>query len=326
MPRKIILDVDTGTDDAVAIAAAINSPDIDLIALTTVNGNRNVEYTTYNTLQVVEYLGADVPVYRGCAHPIAATLDPRRKPGMPYYVSSRPKDGDVHGDHLDIPAPTIKEQDLNAVSFIVDCLMHSDGDITLVPVGPLTNIATALRIEPRIKDKIQEIVLMGGGYKFGNRSPVAEMNIWADPEAAKIVFSSGVKVTACTLDSTHQGANITNEECEQMAKLGTRAGEMCAKFIAKRIWAYHNWDPTQHNGQAPIHDPLAVLAVIDPTILTEVHHTYVDVDFSGGNADGQTICEINFTTQEAHEPNAYMALNADRDKFAKMLLEILAVK
>ncbi len=186
---KVILDVDTGTDDAIAIMLALLSPELDVIGICSVNGNRGIEFTTENTLRVVEYLGAaQVPVHRGCVLPMVSTLSPGRRINIPYTGPEDPEDN-VHGDYVDLPPATIKPAPGNAVSWLIDTLMESEGDITLVPVGPLTNIAMALRAEPAIAEKIKQIVLMGGGCREANITPSAEFNFWIDPEAANIVTS-----------------------------------------------------------------------------------------------------------------------------------------
>ena len=214
MKRKMILDCDTGHDDAIALMVASKHPNIDLLGVTVVAGNQTLPKTLKNTLNVCDHLGLDVPVYAGMSLPLV------RK----QYVAD-----DVHGESgLDGPVfgPCNKKaEDKHAVLYLIETLMNSDGDITLVPVGPLTNIAMAIRLEPRIVDKIQEIVLMGGAINLGNATPAAEFNIYADPEAAQIVFSSGVKITMMGLDLTNTVlANM--QIIERMEALGNKAGKL----------------------------------------------------------------------------------------------------
>lgn len=192
--HRVIMDVDTGTDDAVAILMAAASEEIELLGICTVNGNRNVELTTDNTLRVIDFINKqdEIKVYKGCALPLVCTLDPARRPLIPY--GDKYFDGqENHGNHLDLPETELMPQNRNAVSFLIDTLMESDGGIEIIAVGPLTNIAAAMRAEPRITDKIKQIMIMGGALEEGNSGPPqrAEFNFWADPEAAEIVLRSG---------------------------------------------------------------------------------------------------------------------------------------
>ncbi len=235
LSMKIILDVDTGTDDAVAIMMAALSDDLDVLGICSVNGNRNVDITTENSLRVVQHIGRDIPVYRGCALPLVATLDPARKPLIPY--GDKMFDGfENHGNFLDLPEAKIKEQDINAVSWYIDTLMKSDGDITIVALGPMTNIALAMRAEPRICKKINHIMCMGGALEEGNSGPTqrAEFNWWVDPEGTEIVLRSGVPITVIPLDVTHKTC-IKLDEAAEFEKLGTPAGTATAMFVRRRM-------------------------------------------------------------------------------------------
>ena len=319
--QKVILDVDTGPDHAVAIMLAALSMDLYLLGVCSVNGNRGIEFTTENTLRVVEYLGlADkIPVYRGCSLPIVSTLTPGRRDGIP-ATGSMDKNN-IHGDYVELPPATIKPQEEHAVFWLIDTLMKSEGDIILIPVGPLTNIAMALRIEPRIADKIQSIVIMGGGYREVNITPSAEFNFWVDPEAAKIVIDSGCDITIVPLDATHK-AVLSLDDADELEKNGGRAGAATASFIRHRQAGYKIWQPMEDINTVPIHDALAVCAVIDPNVLQDVTSTYVDIDIAGGAADGMSICDIDKRYKEKKE-NAKVALSADKDLFGKMVKEIM---
>lgn len=322
MPHKVILDVDTGSDDAVAIMMAILAPEIDVVGICSVSGNKGIENTTENTLRTVQLLNADIPVYKGCAAPMVSRLFPGR-----HMWTRAQKVGEVggkkveyHKDFLDIPPATIQAQKQNAVSWLVDTLLASDGDITLVPVGPLTNIAMAMRIEPAILPKIKEIILMGGGYRQTNTTSAAEFNIWEDPEAAQIVLTSGCKVTVVPLDATH-AAYITAEESREIRAIGTPAAIATADLIDQRIEAYKAAQPMEVLESAPVHDALALLAVVDYSILRDVRFARIDVDFSGGFADGMTI--VDHRALPDQPKNAYIALDADREKFVRLLKENL---
>ena len=197
MKKKVILDCDPGSDDAVAIMLAWFSDDIDLMAITTVNGNRIVPKTTENALRMVQFLHAGVPVYRGCGDPIICNEIPSRKPNLPRVTLN-----DCHGDFLPLPEAKIQPQPEHAVFYLVRTLMESDGDIYVAATAPLTNIAMALRIEPRIAGKIKQLVIMGGAICGANASPSAEFNFYADPEAAKIVMDTDIPKVILPLDAT----------------------------------------------------------------------------------------------------------------------------
>lgn len=321
MAQKVILDVDTGTDDAIAIMTALLSKELDVVGICSVNGNRGIDFTTENTLRVVEYLGAQVPVLRGCGEPYAVTLTPHRRAVHPYQGPEDPEDN-VHGDYIELPAATIKPLPINAVSWLVNTLMESDGDIILIPVGPLTNIAMALRIEPRIATKIKEIVIMGGGCKVQNITAAAEFNFWIDPEAAEIVIKSGCKITLVPLDATHAAA-VSKKTKQELVEIGTKASKLTAEIIQRRMSAYQNWQPMEDFDSVPIHDALAVCAVIDRAVLENLEYTHVDIDFSGGVCDGQSLCDIEKRNKHA-KPNVTVALGANSEKFADMLKSILS--
>lgn len=318
--KKVILDVDTGTDDAIAIMAAVKSKELDVLGITTVNGNRGIEYTTENTLRVVEYLGVKVPVYKGCALPMVSTLKKGRRDNVPYKGPEDPKDN-VHGDYIELPPATIKAEKEHAVFWIIETLMQSAGDITLIPVGPLTNIAMAMRIEPEITKKIKSIIIMGGGYREVNITPSAEFNFWIDPEAAKIVIDSGCDVTLVPLDATHAAA-LSVDVAENIRKKGSKSGVLTADIIRQRHSAYKHWQPMEDINSVPVHDALAVCAAIDERVLKNVTEVYADIDLGSGAADGMSILDTD-RRYKNKKANVKAALNADKKLFADMLLEIL---
>ena len=320
--RKVIFDVDTGSDDAIAMMVAIQNPDkFDILGMCSVNGNRGIDYTTENTLRTVEWLGSDVPVFKGCALPYASTLDPWRRPRIPYGGANGCASGQssIHGDLLDLPEATIKPQDKSAVMWLIETLLESEDKITLIPVGPLTNIAHALRIEPRIKDKIEEVVIMGGAYHVGNITATAEFNWWIDPEAAKIVMDSDLNITLVPLDATHS-AYVKGSELKEMCKTGTKAAQMMEKLVAGRIKGYGAWQPMEEEDAAPIHDALCTAYLIDPSVIDDMREVWVDVDFSGGPADGMSICDVEKRHPDK-KPNCRLALHADREKFVEILAD-----
>ena len=322
--KKIILDVDTGTDDAVAIMTAYLEPEIDLLAVCTVAGNKPLYNTTDNTLRVRDVLQADFPIYRGCETSMVSTLLPSRHAvihGTRTKVEGMKEDVNMHTDFLDLPASKGEVEKENAVFFYVKTLMESDGDITIVPVGPMTNLAMAMRVEPKICSKIKEIVLMGGGYNRTNTSSAAEFNIWFDPEAAQIVMESGVPIRMVPLDATHQ-ACINTDEVKKLQAMGNPSAAAAASFIAHRIFAYSQLQPMERLDSAPVHDALAVCAVAHPQVLKDVRLSRVDIDISGGFADGQTILDPRTFTDKPRNVN--FAFGADRDFFADWMLNLLA--
>jgi inosine-uridine nucleoside N-ribohydrolase len=312
MPTKVILDVDTGTDDAVALMTAALSPDLELIGATTVNGNTLVHNCTENTLRVFDWIGLpEIPVHQGMDRPLARTQMEQLNPAKR-----------IHGDLLDLPPSSsgVVVQPGHAVDWLIDTYMASAGDIVLCPVGPLTNIATAIQKEPRILEKIPEIVVMGGAHDHGNATPSAEFNIWLDPEAARIVVNCGRPIRMIPLDATHR-ALVSKEDAERLRALGTPAGEAAARFVLKRIDGYDATQQMPHRaGAAPVHDALAVCAIIDPSVVT-TEFIPVDVEVNAELSVGRTVCDFRF--RGGKPANVHFAMDADEPKFVQMLMEIL---
>lgn len=326
--RKIIMDVDTGSDDAIALVMAMLSEDLDCLGICAVNGNVEVKLTTDNSLRVVECCDKQgvVPVFKGCDLPIASTLMPWTAQSLrPFPIREGSREGQivVHGDHLPLPAPTIHEERDSAVVWLINTLLDaSDGEITLVPVGPLTNVAVAMRADPRIIPKIKEIMIMGGGSLVNNISPASEFNIWADPEAMEIVLQSGCKVTLVPLDATHQ-ASLTADDAARIRSIGTKPANLVADLIESRIAGYGQNDAEMRDLKAaPIHDALAVCALIHPECLKDVLHCNCHTDISRGYAYGQTIVDRRIRVNP--EPlNCYFAQGAERDVFFNWMVEVL---
>ena len=245
MPKKLILDVDTGTDDAVALMLAALHPDLELVAATTVNGNNPVANCTDNTLRVFDLLGRRHPGLRrsGDARWCATTSRSRAR--------SCTGQGSMHGLELPIPAPRSVKQAQRAVEFLVETYMAATEPITLVPVGPLTNIAMAIKLEPRIVERIPATVIMGGGHASREHDALAEFNIWVDPEAARVVFGPAcANVTLVPLDATHR-ALVSLEDCGGCARWARRPGDAAAAFIEGRIDAYDTLQPMDTLRTAP---------------------------------------------------------------------------
>lgn len=294
--RKIILDCDPGQDDMVAIIVAGAYPGFDLLGISVVAGNHTLENTTRNTLNICSHLGIDVPVYAGCSGPL---------------VREKITAGEIHGSTgLDGPvfAPHTKciEKE-HAVNWLIDSFLKSEGDITLVITGPMTNVAMAMRMEPAIIDKIDQIVLMGGAYSLGNVTPAAEFNIFADPEAAHIVFGCGRPITMVGLDVTKL-ALCDEEVIDRMAVYQNPASylfEACMRFYCARE------EETYHTKGAPVHDPVTMAYLIDPTVLV-TKPMHVEVDLKSELSYGRTVCDYYGKNPDA---NVNVAIDLDKEKF-----------
>ena len=311
MAQKLILDVDTGTDDAVAIMLAALHPALDLLALTTVNGNIEVDRCTDNSLRTVEWIGRpDIPVYEGMSRPIVRADFPVSR-----VLKRDPK---VHMVELPLPKPTGKKQDMGAVQFLVERFAQEPGEIVLVAVGPLSNVAAALAADNTFASNVKELVIMGGAIDKSNITPSAEFNIWADPEAAAQVFRAPFrKITLVPLDATHE-ALVSQEQCEALRMLGTPAGTASADLIEYRIRGYEANQPTGTPLTAPVHDALCIAFMLDPSVI-ETRFLNVEVETVGQFTIGRTVVDHE---QRAERPaNCHVAFHANRARFAKILQE-----
>ena len=303
--RKIILDCDPGHDDAVAIMMAAKHPGLELLGVSVVAGNQTLTKTTANALNICQHLGLDVPVYAGMGLPM---------------VREQIIAAEHHGETgLDGPvfAPLIKKaQPKHAVNYLIDTLMASEGDITLVPTGPLTNIAMAMRLEPKILPKIREIVLMGGAYQLGNVTPAAEFNILADAEAGYVVFNSGVPIVMMGLDITNQ-VQCRTQTVERMEKIGNKASDLFADMMRffiqtqRKIFGFDG---------GPLHDPTCIAWLIEPSCI-ELREMHAEVEIRSEKCYGRTICDYFGTTE--NKPNARVAVAVDCDKFWDIVEECI---
>ena len=311
MKKKVILDVDTGTDDAIAIMMAVLSQSLEVLGITTVDGNTKIDYCTENTLRVLDLLGANIPVYEGCQDPIIATLFPGRRLPERHSIPNP-----IHGRLLDLNKGNSSVQEKHAVFWLIETILSSEADITIIALAPLTNIAMALRIEPKIKEKITEIVIMGGGWQISNVTPVAEFNFWADPEAVKIVLHSNIRITMIPLDATHQ-AQVTIDGCHAITQSTDKVGKKATEIIEMRMNRHQIHHPDSKRDRVPIHDALAVCAVIDEEIIKT---KFIHVDIETGNllTDGQSVCDIFGRTRKP--PNVHFAYQADEEKFRNMVI------
>lgn len=318
MPRKIILDVDTGSDDACAIMLAYLHRDIDLVAVCTVKGNQPLEYTTENTLRIRDLLGADFPVYKGCSGSLVRNIIYPRLAPTP-NADAYDEEGNrihIHQELFDLPASDGRIEELNAPNFYVDYLTKTEEKVTLVAVGPLTNLAVALVMEPKIVDKIEEIVIMGGGWNITNATLAAEFNIYDDPEAAQRVLHCGAKITMVPLDATH-AAYISRDNARELREIDTPASRFAADLIDLRILVHDYAQPLAVPHTCALHDPLCIAYLVDPNVLKNVKLCNVEVSLSG-LTEGQT-CVDQRAIQENRNVN--FAFDGDPKLFAKIFID-----
>ncbi|XOY55790.1 MAG: nucleoside hydrolase [Rhodobacterales bacterium] len=308
-PRKIIIDTDPGQDDAVAILLALASPEIDVLGITAVAGNVPLPLTEKNARIVCELAGRpDVRVFAGCDAPLARPL-----------VTAEHVHGKTGLDGPQMADPTMPLQDQHAVDFIIQTLREEpSGTVTLVPVGPLTNIATAFQRAPDIIPRVREIVLMGGAYfAVGNITPAAEFNIYVDPEAAKIVFAAGVPLVVMPLDVTHK-ALTTRARIDAFRAMGTRVGDMVAAWTD----FFERFDMAKYGSEgAPLHDPCTVAYLIDPSLFSG---RLINVEIETGSelTLGMTVADWWGVTDRPK--NALFIGDIDAEGFYALLAERLA--
>lgn len=309
-PRKIIIDTDPGQDDAVAILLALASPeDMEVLGITCVAGNVPLALTSKNARIVCELAGkTDVKVYAGCDRPLGREL-----------VTAEHVHGKTGLDGPDLPDPVMPLQDGHAVDFIIDTLRgEAPGSVTLCPLGPLTNIATAFEKAPDIVDRVAGIVLMGGGYfEGGNITPAAEFNIYVDPQAADIVFKSGVPIVVMPLDVTHR-ALVTKPRNDAFRALGTPVGVA----VAEMTDFFERFDKEKYGSEgAPLHDPCVTAYLIRPELFTG-RHINVEIETLSELTMGMTVADWWRVTDRA--PNATFMGDIDADGFFALLTDRLA--
>ena len=334
--EKIILDVDTGSDDAVAIVCALLSDEVDVLGITTVTGNVEIRNTTDNTLRVVECCDKqdEVKVYRGAELPLASTLVPWGIQGKTLPRTEKESDQSlkVHPDHLPLPETKLKEEDKRAVPWMIETLLSMpDRSVTLGPVGPETTLALAIRSDERILKKIKRVVMMGGSHDKYAPTQGAEFNVWVDPEACEIVLSSGLDVTMVSLDATST-VSLGEEEAKAIRKIGTGPAILVADMIDQRLNASSKTMKGNEGAVVGValHDPLAVCAVTHPEVLTDIIDTSCHVDLGRGFAYGETVLGRNYEAvyDENGEimdlpKNVHYARKADKDLLYKWICGIL---
>ena len=307
MSRKIILDCDPGHDDAIAMILAAGNPAIDLLGITTVGGNQTLSKVTHNALSVARVARmTDVPVHSGCARPLVRKIEVAE--GI---------HGDSGLDGVELPEPISQVGSRHAVDYLIDTIMeHEPGTVTLVPTGPLTNIALAVRKEPRIAERVQEVVLMGGGYHTGNWSATAEFNIIVDPEAAHIVFNEPWPLTMVGLDLTHQA--LATPEVEERIKA---IGSECSEFVLGLCDFFRRaYQEAQGFENPPVHDPCTVAYLIDPSIVT-TQKVPLDVELRGELTLGMTVADFRAPAPEGC--TTQVAVDLDHAGFWNLVIQAI---
>lgn len=308
-PMRTILDSDPGIDDALAILLALASPEIELEAVTVVHGNCSVEQGTLNALSVLELAGAvTVPVYQGFPRPL---VQPR--------LLAPETHGTMGLGYAELGPPQTRACSEHAMDFLIETIMTSPGEITLVAIGPLTNVAMAVRREPRLVDAVEEVIVMGGAIRHGgNATPLAEFNTYVDPHAAHIVYHSGLPITLVPLDVTYQCV-LTAGDVERLL----RAESPVLRFIADATQFYMEYHGDyQRIAGCIINDPLALALAFAPH-LVDVEEYYVDVDISGGVSMGKTFAD--FFGMQSQPPNMEVALGVRAGDFLELFLERMEV-
>jgi inosine-uridine nucleoside N-ribohydrolase len=306
--HTIIIDTDPGQDDAVAIMLALASPELEVLAVTAVAGNVPLSRTEANARMIVEASGrTDVPVYAGADKPMLRPL-----------VTAEYVHGPTGIDGAGLPDATVELADGHAVQAIIRHVHESPEPVTICPLGPLTNVALALLLDPSIAENIDQIVLMGGGYfEGGNVTPAAEFNIYVDPHAAKIVFTSGIDIVMVPLDVTHK-ALVTATETDRFAKLGN----LCGAAVAGMIGFYERYDIEKLGSPgAPIHDPNVIAYLLKPELYTG-RHCHVEVATDDGPSLGAT--HVDWWGVTENEPNALVLQEVDSAGFFDLLIDGVA--
>ncbi len=317
--RRIILDVDTGSDDSIAILMAALCGEFEILGITVTQGNRPLECCVDNTLRVLRLCGReDIPVYPGCPAPMVRNLSPGRLANNPTGGIEQVVDGTLYTIHprtVDLPQGRCAPQGKHACTFLLEAVHASPEPVTIVTVAPPTNIGMAFRMDPSIAQKVARVVFMGGSVGRGNVTPVAEANLFHDPEAAKIVMDSGVECVFITLNATHS-AELTLEDADRLEALGTPTGRYAAQTIRMRALASKMMGWSDGKSDA-IHDAMAIAWLLDPAVVTDMRRQKCNMDFSGGFSDGQLI--VDWASRNDETANCYVAYAGDHDRFYALL-------
>ncbi|KXF79527.1 nucleoside hydrolase [Paramesorhizobium deserti] len=306
MARKIIIDTDPGQDDALAILLALASPELEVVGITAVAGNVPLALTEKNARKICELAGKpETKVYAGASRPLMRKL-----------VTAEHVHGRTGLDGPDLPEPEMPLQPQHAVDFIVETILREEaGSITLCPIGPLTNIALALIRAPEIAPRIREIVLMGGGFfEGGNITPAAEFNIYVDPEAAKVVFASGIPIVVMPLDVTHR-ALTKADRIDCFRAMGTRAGDACVALLE----FFERFDEEKYGSDGgPLHDPNVIAYLLKPELYSG-RYCNVEIETQSELTLGMTV--IDWWGVTDRPKNALVMRDVDHDGFFELLAE-----
>ena len=309
IPRPIIIDTDPGQDDAIAILAALASPELEVLGVTAVAGNVPLDLTARNALILVELAGrTDVPVFAGCDRPLRRDL-----------VTAEHVHGKTGIDGADLPDPVTPLQPQHAVDWMIETLLAAgEREITICPVGPMTNVATVLETAPEAAKHIREIVCMGGGFfGGGNTTPTAEFNVFVDPDAAQIVLHCGAPVTMLPLDVTHK-ALMTDAWINQVRSLGTRTGAAAAGMLD----FYERFDVDKYGTfGGPLHDPNVIAYLLRPDLYGG-RRCNVEVETQSPLTTGMTV--VDWWDVTDRPPNCQFITEVDSDGFYALLLDLLA--
>jgi purine nucleosidase len=303
-PQRIIIDTDPGVDDALAFLLALASPEVQIEALTTTQGNVTLEKATRNALSVLELVHArHIPVASGSVVPLV----------QPLRASAH-----VHGEsglgNAQLPEPQAKPVEKHAVDYLIERVLSEPGEICIIPIGPLTNLAMAIRKEPRFAGAVKDLVIMGGAIlEHGNITPQAEFNIYVDPHAAHIVFHSGIPITLIPLDVTHK-CLLLPEHVDRLMRIHSPI----SRFIRDVIVVYTKYSAGFGQCGCALHEPLTLATIIAPELLT-LKEYFVDVDISGGVSMGKTFADIQNVTKKT--ANMKVAMNVRGEDFVELFLQ-----
>lgn len=302
MRKNIVLDCDPGHDDAFAILLAGKNPNINLLGISVVAGNQTLEKTGLNAKNIVNYLGIDVPVALGSALPL-----------VQHSMICPQVHGETGLDGFAFPKYNTSFDKRSGAQLIIDCVMNND-DVTVVTTGPMTNLALAMRLEPRIISRIKEVIFMGGSIDYGNVSPAAEFNILVDPEAAYIVVDSGVPLRMVGLNVTRKVC-VTDEIIQKMRKINNSASKMYADLMQVFL---DNQKKTFGVTKAPLHDPVTIASLIDDNLVT-YKLLNLTIDISHGPSYGRTNVDVFDYLHEKH--NCLVAIDINQERFWEIILE-----
>jgi inosine-uridine nucleoside N-ribohydrolase len=301
--QRVVIDCDTGVDDAQATLLALRSPALDVIGITCVGGNTTLDKVVRNTLVVVEHSGKEVPVYAGSSKPLI----------VPLRIAEYAHGSDGLGD-VGFPDPHLKVQDEHAVDYLVRTFMEADEPLHLITLGPLTNAAMALIREPRLEQRIRSLVMMAGGICGGNSTPAAEFNVWVDPDAADVVFRSAIPKTMIALDPIIRYATFTEENVEQIEGSDSPWCSMIGRLLRSRL---KRW-----NGPISPPDPAAMAVAIDPSVAQGKDY-HVVIETRGEHTRGMTVVDRRRWGHKDSEPNVHVVEEIDTERYRKLSLDTL---